>query len=128
MHRKTRYMYIELFIPILLSFGVTFFITSYWIKRAKTAGLTGRDMHKPNKPEIAESGGIPVILGFLIGALFYIGMETFFFYHTTKNLEMMAVLVTVLIATVIAFIDDILGWKAGLKQWQKPIALLLGAV
>ena len=71
-------MYIELFIPILLSFGVTFFITSYWIKRAKTAGLTGRDMHKPNKPEIAESGGIPVILGFLIGALFYIGMETFF--------------------------------------------------
>ena len=121
-------MYLELFIPLLLSFSVTFFIMGYWIKRAKTAGLTGKDMHKINKPEVAESGGIPVVLGFLIGALFYIGMETFFFHQTTKNLEMMVALVTVLIATFIAFIDDILGWKAGLRQWQKPIALLLAAI
>lgn len=121
-------MYIELFIPFLLAFGVTFYLMPYWIRRAKQAGLTGKDVHKLSKPETSELGGVPVIMGFLVGILFYIGMETFYFGFTTRNLEMMAALITILITTIIAFIDDILGWKNGLRQWQKPVIILLAAL
>ncbi len=121
-------MHFELFIPLIIAFFSTFYILPYWIKRAKKAELTGNDVHKLSKPKIAEMGGVAVIIGFLVAVLFYIGMETFFFHQTSKNLEMMAALSTILITTVVAFIDDILGWKCGLKQWQKPIAILIAAL
>ncbi|PKM92357.1 MAG: glycosyl transferase family 4 [Euryarchaeota archaeon HGW-Euryarchaeota-1] len=41
---------------------------------------------------------------------------------------MLAILVTVLIITIVGFADDILGWKIGLKQWQKPLLTLPAAV
>lgn len=121
-------MHIELFIPLYISFICTAYLLKYWIRRAKKARLTGKDIHKLTKPEVAELGGVPVIIGFLTGLLFYIGMETFYFGFTTKNLEMMAALGTVLFTTIVAFIDDILGWKKGLKQWQKPIVILLAGL
>lgn len=121
-------MHPELFIPLYISFVCTAYLLKYWIRRAKKAKLTGKDIHKLNKPEVAELGGVPVIVGFLTGLLFYIGMETFYFGFTTKNLEMMAALSAVLFTTVVAFIDDILGWKKGLKQWQKPIVILLAGL
>ena len=40
----------------------------------------------------------------------------------------MAALVTVLILTILGLADDILGWKIGLRQWQKPILALFAAV
>ncbi|MFH0876147.1 MAG: glycosyltransferase 4 family protein [archaeon] len=121
-------MHLELLLPLIISFSCCFYIMPYWIRRARQAGLTGKDIHKLNKPDIAELGGVPVIIGFLVGILFYIGMETFYFGFTTKNLEIMAALSAVLITTVVAFIDDILGWKSGLRQWQKPVIIILAAL
>ena len=121
-------MHFELIAPIGIAFLCTLYILPYWIKRAKQSGLTGKDMHKLNSPTVANLGGVPVIIGFLIAVMFYIGMETFWFKQTSKNLEMMAAISTILITTIFAFIDDILGWKIGIKQWQKPIIILLAAL
>lgn len=103
-------------------------MTPYWIKRAKKAGLAGRDINKHEKPLTAESGGITVVAGFLISILFYVGIKTFYFKTTTNLIEIFALLSTVLIITIIGLIDDILGWKIGLRQWQKPLICLLAAI
>jgi UDP-N-acetylglucosamine--dolichyl-phosphate N-acetylglucosaminephosphotransferase len=116
---------------LLLSFAVSFlsalFVLPHWIAHAKRAGLVGIDIHKHDKPKIAEIGGIIVIFSFLLGVLFYIGIRTFYFNDSEYILAIMSILSTILIITIIGLIDDILGWKIGLKQWQKPLLTLFAA-
>ena len=99
----------------------------HWIKRAQNAGLTGKDIHKNNNQQVAEMGGIVVLLAFLIGIMSYIAMRVFLLHANTNIASILAVLTAVLIAGVIGIIDDILGWKLGLRQWQKPLLTLLVA-
>jgi UDP-N-acetylglucosamine--dolichyl-phosphate N-acetylglucosaminephosphotransferase len=118
-----------LFLSLLLSFLTTFFITPLWIKKAKKAGLVGGDMNKSGKPEVAEMGGICVAAGFLVGVFFYIGITTFYFNGGGSTAPyIFACLCTILIITNVGMIDDILGWKIGLKQWQKPVLTLSAAL
>ncbi len=117
-----------LFLSFFVSFITTFFMLPYWIKRAKKAELVGIDLHKINKPKLAEIGGIVVVFGFLVGVLFYIGIRTFYFNNSDYILKILSILTTILIMTIIGLIDDILGWKIGLKQWQKPVLALIAAL
>lgn len=117
-----------------LSFAFVIFCTPYWIRRAKKAGLVGKDMHKPDKREVAELGGIVVLFGFLLGSLAYVAIDTFFISHPKLNaflerdLSIMAALTTVLIVAIVGMVDDILGWKIGLRQWHKPVIVLFAAL
>ena len=118
-----------LFLSFLLSFLSTFFVIPLWIKKAKKAGLVGQDMNKSGKPEVAEMGGICVAAGFLVGVLFYIGIQTFYFNGGVLIAPyIFACLCTILIITLVGTIDDILGWKIGLRQWQKPLLTLSAAL
>jgi len=117
-----------LFLPLIVSFLVTYIITPHWIHAAHRIKLVGKDMNKYAKPEVAEMGGINVIAGFLSGALLYIGMVTFYFKQSSNLIHILAVISTVLIMLIIGVLDDILGWKIGLKKWQKPLLTTLGAL
>ncbi len=102
-----------------ISFFITFFTLPFWIKRAKFAKLVGYDVHKNGKPQIPELGGICVITGFLVSLLFYIATRIFI-YNTGDNiLSIFATITALLIATSIGFVDDILGWKIGLRARYK---------
>ncbi|MCD6410093.1 MAG: glycosyl transferase family 4 [Candidatus Verstraetearchaeota archaeon] len=111
-----------------IAFVVSLLLTSRWIKVAHAAGIVGIDMNKPHKPKVAEMGGIAVVAGFLSGVLWYVGLNTFIFGTSSRNLPIFAALTTVLMAALIGLVDDTLGWKAGLKQWQKPLLTLPAAL
>jgi UDP-N-acetylglucosamine--dolichyl-phosphate N-acetylglucosaminephosphotransferase len=116
---------------VLLFFGIfliTWLIIPFWIKRAKKAGLVGKDIHKREEKVIAEMGGITVLLGFIIGIMVYIAMRIFIFKANTNITTILAILTAILLAGIIGIIDDVLGWKIGLKQWQKPLLTLLVAM
>src|SRR3989344_27893 len=117
-----------LILSFIVSFFVTLLFTSFWIKRAKETGLISKDMNKYGKTEVAELGGLPVLFGFTFGVLTLIGIETFYFKSVQGSLQVMAVLTTILIIGIIGIIDDLLGWKLGLKQWQKPLLTLFAAL
>ena len=117
-----------LFLCFIVAFLATLLITPYWIKRAKNAGLVGKDMHKLKKIEVAEVGGLCVVTGFIFGILTYIAIQTFYFHNQVRSLQIMAILSTILIITLIGLIDDILGWKIGLRQWQKPLLALFASL
>jgi len=117
-----------LLLCFVVSFLITFLTLPIWIKAAKKAGLVGRDMNKYEKPEIAEIGGICVVAGLLSGLLFYIGIKTFYFKSTTNIVELLALISTVLIITIVGIIDDALGWKIGIKRRYKPLLCLAAAV
>jgi UDP-N-acetylglucosamine--dolichyl-phosphate N-acetylglucosaminephosphotransferase len=117
-----------LLLSFVISFIVAFLVTPHWIKRARKAGLVGIDVHKYDKKKIAEIGGIPVVIGFIFGVLSYIAIKTFYLGANGVISPIFAVLSTVLIIALVGLIDDILGWKIGLRQWQKPFLTLIAAL
>lgn len=112
---------------LIISFLIALYVLPYWITRARKANLTGQDMHKTDKKQVAEMGGVIVLLGFLAGILSYIAIRIFVFNTNTHITQILAILTAILIAGTIGLIDDILGWKIGLKQWQKPLLTVLVA-
>jgi UDP-N-acetylmuramyl pentapeptide phosphotransferase/UDP-N-acetylglucosamine-1-phosphate transferase len=61
----------------LLSFLVTLVALPSWIQRARDRGLMGRDVHKEDV-EVAEMGGVAVLLGITLALTTYIAVETFY--------------------------------------------------
>ena len=116
-----------IYLSIFLSFLATLFMTSAWIRKATDIGLVGKDMNKPDRPDVAEMGGICVVFGFLVGMLFYIGMGTFYL-HSADYHVILACICTILMMTIIGMMDDSLGWKKGISQWKKPILTIPAAM
>ena len=124
-------MEIILFICFFVAFITTYLLTPLWIRAVKKVGLTGKDQNKFDKPEIAEFGGITVVAGFMAGVLTYIGLTTFYFHFETIDNNLILILAgisTLLGITIVGMLDDILGWKTGLKQWQKPLLTIPAAL
>lgn len=102
----------------------------YWIGAAKSRGITGADMNKFDKRQVAEGGGIAVILAIVFGISLLIFIKSFVLHTETNLILILGVLATVLLAGFLGFIDNILGWKKGFKAIYKiilatPIALPL---
>lgn len=116
------------FIILIVSFIVTILSIKFWIRAARKVGLVGKDMHKLDKREVPEMGGIGVLCGILIGIFLYVAFRTFIFNDFSNNLEIFALLLTMMIIMFIGFIDDILGWKIGLRRSQKAFLTLVAAL
>ena len=118
-----------LFIPIITtSFLSTLFLTKVWIKVAKKFKLVGKDMNKYSKVEVPEGGGVAFILGAIFAVLVYIFIKTFYLGSTSNLVEILSIINVILLAGFLGFVDDILGWKVGLRQWQKPLLTIPIAV
>jgi UDP-N-acetylglucosamine--dolichyl-phosphate N-acetylglucosaminephosphotransferase len=104
-----------LFIPVvLLSFLITLVIVPSWIKKAKKINLVWDDMHKyKSKKKVAGSGGLAVLIGFIISVLMYVAIKTFVFSSESNTDNILILLITIILAAFVGLIDDILGWKSG---------------
>ncbi len=107
-------------LALLATFAFTWYLTKRWIPAAIYFGLVGKDMNKYNRPEVAEGGGVAVILGMASGLFLYLFLKSIFG-HPTHLTEIYAITTTVVLAGFIGFIDDILGWKKGIRQSRKVI-------
>ena len=117
-----------LLLSILISGAVTFISLPAWIKRAKKGNLTGKDVHKIDKRDVAEAGGISVIIGFILGILTYIAIKTFYFQSNDNIIEIFAIICTIIFVSFIGFVDDILGWKIGLNKKTRLILVFFAAI
>ena len=121
-------MEIIILLSILVSILTTFFILPLWIKRAKKAGLVGKDMNKFKSQDIAEAGGIVVTAGFILGVLTYIAIRTFYFQSSSNLIEILALICTILIVSFIGMIDDVLEWKLGLNKKIRIFLVLFASI
>jgi len=120
-------MELVIIISIAVSFLASWLTVRKWIRKAPEIGILGFDMNKPGLPKVAEMGGIGVVFGFGIGMLIYMGLMTFYL-EQPAYVSILAVLCAVLISCIIGMMDDMLGWKRGLRQWQKPIFTFFAAL
>ncbi len=121
-------MELILIIPLVLGFFLSLFFMSPWINKAKKIGLVWGDMNKPKHPKnVAGSGGVIVILGFILGVLSYIAIKTFILETNVVTISIFALLTTILIAGFVGLIDDFLGWTRGGLSAKIRIFLILFA-
>lgn len=109
---------------LAVSFLTTYILMPYWIRAAIKTGLVGKDQNKFEKPGVAEFGGIAIVAGFMAGVLTYIGLNTFYFNNPENLILILAAVSTILGITIVGMLDDLLGWKIGLAQWEKPLLTL----
>jgi UDP-N-acetylglucosamine--dolichyl-phosphate N-acetylglucosaminephosphotransferase len=107
----------------IISFFVTFITLPSWIHRARETGFVGKDVHK-NDQEVAELGGITVILGIVVSVSAFVAFETFYL-DGASLIFIISAVATILIATMIGMTDDMLGWRIGLRQGEKVLLTLL---
>lgn len=108
-------------VPWVVSGLVAFGILRALIPALRRAGLTGRDMNKPDRPEVPEMGGLGLVGGFGCGVLVVLALQTFTRWGEDLGppvdpVALFAVLSVVLLIALIGVVDDLLGvsqrWKA----------------
>ena len=105
------------FLVLLVSFIVAFITISRLIPRLLQAGITGKDVNKPGSPEVAEMGGLGIIVGMGSGILLAIAIDSFFDQIIIINLVgLLAALGTVLTIVIIGILDDLFGVSHSLKS------------
>lgn len=119
-----------LIIPILASFLVPLFLMPFWIKKARSIGLLWEDMNKYNSGKVAGSGGVIVVLGFVIGVLLFVGYHVFVFGNSLSMLvELFALLSVVLLLSGVGIVDDLFGWQhGGLSRRSRIILCAMAAI
>ena len=98
------------------SFLITLLLTPKVIKSLISKGSVVQDYHKPERPDIPRPAG-PVLL-------IAIAVAEIVLYLLTRNTQVLAILLTTIIAFVVGLIDD----KKVMPGWYKPVALIPAAI
>lgn len=118
-------------LSFFISFFLTFFTMPFWIDKAKRAGLVWEDMNKYKHPKnVAGSGGIVVVVAFVVGVLYYIAVRTFIIKDPDGiSLNIFALLSVVLILSIVGIIDDLLGWhNKGLSNRTRIFLAIIASI
>ncbi|MDE1827991.1 MAG: hypothetical protein KGH65_02425 [Candidatus Micrarchaeota archaeon] len=132
--------YLTVLIPAIISFLTTFYATKFLINYFYGAGIIDEDHNKAKVLKLPSAGGVAVAFGLIIGIMTYIFGGTFAFIPLLSVSQLMAVALSIMLITFVGFLDDInVGTKGvvgtdlkrlkvGLKQWQKPLLTVIGAI
>lgn len=114
---------LELLAAFAVALATTFLAVPWLIPKLKAKGMIGHDLNKRDKPEVAEMGGVAVVIGFFAGVSVGIALD-----GIERSDILNVSLLAVLGAAFIGMIDDVFE----LRQRQKAffpflLALPLGA-
>jgi UDP-N-acetylglucosamine--dolichyl-phosphate N-acetylglucosaminephosphotransferase len=95
------------------------------VPRLHRAGIVGKDMHKHEKPEVAEMGGLAIVAGAGVGISVALAMMSFFHvFQDASVVLLLAALATILLTALIGIIDDLLGMRQWVKAFLPAVAAL----
>jgi UDP-N-acetylglucosamine--dolichyl-phosphate N-acetylglucosaminephosphotransferase len=113
-------MYVGL---LAFSFLITVLLSYFLIPRLKRSGMVGKDVNKPDKPEVAEMGGIAIVAGLTAGVLLAVFLNTFFDFDFNL-LYVLAALITIHSVAFIGIVDDMID----IPQRVKALLPLFAAI
>ncbi len=127
-------------IPAVVAFSATVIGTKFLIQYLYGAGIIAEDRNKEKAVKLAGSGGLAVTFGIILGILTYTFGGTFVFKPVLSISDILAVALSIILISMVGFLDDInvkgrrvkstdmMDIRQGLKQWQKPLLTLIGAL
>jgi UDP-N-acetylglucosamine--dolichyl-phosphate N-acetylglucosaminephosphotransferase len=100
----------------IVSMVTTFLIMPGIIRTMKTHGMTGPDMNKPEKPEIAEMGGVGVLIGLFAGIFTAVGIMKFVTHEPLADSRLLlASMIAILGAALVGALDDLFELRQRIK-------------
>ncbi|MEM4348606.1 MAG: hypothetical protein QXN37_03490 [Candidatus Anstonellaceae archaeon] len=108
------------------SFAITTVCMPFLIRKLKAAGITGKDVNKKDTPEVAEMGGLGIIMGAMGALLLSIALYTFFGIQF-KLIQVLAAMLTLMIIALIGTYDDLFEMRQAIKA-MLPMAAALPLV
>ena len=110
----------------VLAFFLCLFLTRWWINLARThKGMLQPDMNKYKKPLVPKVGGIAVAISIVVVIFIYMFFKTFVINSLLHNIEIPTLVITLLVACFIGFIDDIFGWEKSSISGYKKILMTI---
>lgn len=97
-------------ISFVITGVITFVVAKFLSVKFKEMGITGVDVHKPDKPVTAEMGGLAVLVGVAVGA------SSFYLLDPGLPSLFLASLLTVLLIGIVGVVDDLIS----IRQRYKP--------
>ena len=119
-----------LILPLAISLIVVFTLMPWWIRKVRSIGLVWEDMNKAKGEKVSGSGGVIVLLAFLLSVLSYVAYRVFILENQNGFLlEIFVILTMVVFMGFIGFIDDLFGWrKGGLSARSRILIVLFGSI
>ena len=112
-------------VVLLVSFVTALLAFSVAIPVLKQRGIVGKDVHKPDQPEVPEMGGMFLVVGFAVGIAMVIAFNTFLDRLLSVDLsQVLAALSVVLTIAIVGIIDDLLGMRQIVKAFMPLFASL----
>jgi UDP-N-acetylglucosamine--dolichyl-phosphate N-acetylglucosaminephosphotransferase len=108
---------------LVVSFSITYLALPVIIRKMKIAGIAGKDVNKQNRPEVAEMGGLAIVMGAIGGLLLAIALRTFFGYQFDL-VGMLAAMLTMAIIALIGIFDDLFDMRKDIKAFLPMVAAL----
>ncbi len=128
-------------ISAIAAFGLTLYMTPYFMRFLWNIGITGIDQQKADKRKVPTSGGMPVAFSFFFAMMALIALNTFYFHYDLDTTQLLAATLSTLAIALVGFFDDLyirktqvqnkyggLEYRVGLSQWQKPLLTLVAAI
>lgn len=102
-------------------------VTPKAIRKLRGAGITGRDVHKPGRPEVPEMGGLAVFLAFNMGVFTVLALGNLPATHLSL---LLASLIVAAGACVTGVLDDLIALRQRFKAFiplafAAPLALFV---
>lgn len=120
------------FFVFLILFCISFFgvilLAPPFIRRMHEQELVGKDMNKLDKPKVAELGGVVVFLAFSLSLFIGMFIASYSDWIDLNIYIILGSFSTIAIITFIGVIDDIIGWKKGIRQWQHFLIPIIAAI
>ena len=98
------------------SFLIILLLTPKVIKLLIAKGSVVQDYHKPERPNIPRPAGPILMIGIAVAEIIL--------FLITRNIQVLAILLTTIIAFIVGLIDD----KKVMPGWYKPVALIPAAI
>ena len=117
-----------LFFFLLVACLGTCLSTPFIFNRLRRRGIVGKDMNKADHPEIPEMGGIAIWLGFMFAVLVAIFFHSYLGGIAINLTMLMAGMLTITIVAFIGVLDDLIGWRKGLRQYQHALLPIFAAL
>ena len=133
--------YLTIVVPAIISFAVTIAATLFLMRYMSECGVTAVDVNKKIKLVLPCGFGAALAIGFVVGTLAYSFGGAFSLYPLAADLKyIFATALAVMLIAFVGFLDDLnvkakptfatgmMNTRKGLKQWQKPLLTLIGAL
>ncbi|MGC8676205.1 MAG: hypothetical protein ACP5T3_01665 [Candidatus Micrarchaeia archaeon] len=135
--------FLTLLVPAIVAYAVTFVATKFLMGYLSSSGVVEEDQNKGRLIKLPSSGGLAVVFGTIVGIITYAFGMSFLSQslHAIYDVRtLFAVSLSLLLISLVGFLDDInvkgklvnatgiKSYKKGMKQWQKPLLTVIGAL